>query len=255
MKKKIIVKPKKNKEIKYNRDKKSYIIPLLCGIFFSLLIIPVLVFLQSQTWYFLTSTKEQVDFSNLSGIYDTNTIKAYFSGNEIVVPPFINDTYILTKVLGDHDTKEKRLEVDLTNQRIYAIEGDAIVYDFAISSGNPWTPTPTGTFKTWIKLRYTNMKGGSKALGTYYNLPNVQYTMFFANDQIPRWKGYGIHGAYWHNNFGVPMSHGCINMRTEDAGMLYYWASPDLGEKSSISATDDNPGTTVIIYGETPAKS
>jgi lipoprotein-anchoring transpeptidase ErfK/SrfK len=39
------------------------------------------------------------------------------------------------------------------------------------------------------------------------------------------YKGYGIHGTYWHNNFGVPMSHGCVNMRTSDAGWLYYWAS------------------------------
>ena len=61
------------------------------------------------------------------------------------------------------------------------------------------------------------MKGGSKALGTFYDLANVPYVMYY-------YQGYGIHGAYWHNNFGHPMSHGCINMRPEEAGIVYSWA-------------------------------
>ena len=62
------------------------------------------------------------------------------------------------------------------------------------------------------------MAGGSKALGTYYYLPNVPCTMYF-------YKGYGLHGTYWHNNFGHPMSHGCVNMKTEEACTLFDWAS------------------------------
>ena len=50
------------------------------------------------------------------------------------------------------------------------------------------------------------------------DLPNVPYTMYF-------YKGYGIHGTYWHHNFGHPMSHGCVNMRTSDAAWLFNWAS------------------------------
>jgi len=96
-------------------------------------------------------------------------------------------------------------------------EGDTTVGSFLISSGK-WSPTPTGEWPIWIKLRYTRMKGGSKALGTYYNLPNVPYTMYYN-------QGYGIHGAYWHNNFGQPMSHGCINMKPEEAGIVFNWAS------------------------------
>jgi hypothetical protein len=96
------------------------------------------------------------------------------------------------------------------------------------------------------------MEGGSQELGTYYYLPNVPFTMFFANDEIPKWRGYGIHGTYWHNNFGHPMSHGCINMKTEEVEQLFYWALPDLRGKTSIYASEDNPGTPIVIYGEAP---
>jgi hypothetical protein len=96
------------------------------------------------------------------------------------------------------------------------------------------------------------MKGGSKELGTYYDLPNVPYTMFFYNDKVPMMAGYSTHGAYWHNNFGHPMSHGCINMKISEAALLYYWADPALGDKSSIRATADNPGTHITIYGTAP---
>jgi hypothetical protein len=96
------------------------------------------------------------------------------------------------------------------------------------------------------------MEGGSKLLGTYYNLPNVPYTMFFSNDDVLKSSGFGIHGTYWHNNFGHPMSHGCINMKTEEAEQLYEWATPKLNGEQSITATPDNPGTRVIIYGQTP---
>jgi hypothetical protein len=97
------------------------------------------------------------------------------------------------------------------------------------------------------------MEGGSKALHTYYYLPKVPYTMFFYNDVVARKRGYGIHGAYWHNNFGHPMSHGCINMKPEEAGVLFEWAAPEIPQgKRSITVSADNPGTTIIIYGTAP---
>jgi len=145
----------------------------------------------------------------------------------------------------------KRIEIDLTNQRLYAYEGNRMVYNFLVSTGK-WGRTPTGRFHIWIKLRYCKMEGGSRALRTYYYLPNVPYVMYFYNRQHPKWQGYGIHGTYWHHNFGHPMSHGCINMKTEEAALLYYWAQPDLWGRRSILATNDNPGTEIIIYGQAP---
>jgi lipoprotein-anchoring transpeptidase ErfK/SrfK len=63
-----------------------------------------------------------------------------------------------------------------------------------------------------VKYRYADMSGPG------YYLPNVPYVMYF-------YRGYGIHGTYWHNNFGTPMSHGCVNFPTDDAGWLFDFAS------------------------------
>jgi lipoprotein-anchoring transpeptidase ErfK/SrfK len=104
------------------------------------------------------------------------------------------------------------IDVDLSQQRVYAYEGDVVVNSFIVSTGTSRTPTVTGKFKIWIKLRSTTMSGPG------YHLTNVPYTMYF-------YKGYGLHGTYWHNNFGTPMSHGCVNLRTDDAAWLYNWAS------------------------------
>lgn len=104
------------------------------------------------------------------------------------------------------------IDVDLTNQHVYAYEGDVVVNSFIVSTGTWRTPTVTGQYKVYVKYRSAKMSGPG------YYLPNVPYIMYF-------YKGYGLHGTYWHNNFGTPMSHGCVNLRTDDAAWLYEWAS------------------------------
>lgn len=188
----------------------------------------------------ILSAGDEFDYSQESAIFNNDGV-----GAKPIA--FVDEK---PQVLGD-TSGGKRIEVDLTNQRVYAYEGDRQVYNFLVSTGK-WGRTPTGTFEIWVKYRYTKMSGGSKALHTYYYLPNVPYTMFFYNNEIPKSRGYGIHGTYWHSNFGHTMSHGCINMKTEEAGPLYYWANPQLGEKKSILASAENPGTKVIIYGTPP---
>ncbi len=156
-------------------------------------------------------------------------------------------------MLGQQNTSDKRIEVDLTNQRTYAYEGTKLVYEFTVSTGL-WGWTPTGEFTIWTKVRSQLMQGGSKEKGTYYYLPNVPYVMFFYNNEIEKMRGFSFHGAYWHNNFGHPMSHGCINMRNEDAKLLYEWATPVVTNPKAWStpSTQDNQGTKVIIYGKAP---
>jgi lipoprotein-anchoring transpeptidase ErfK/SrfK len=107
---------------------------------------------------------------------------------------------------------ERWIDVDLTNQYVYAYEGDVVVNSFIVSTGTWRTPTVTGQYKIYVKYRSAKMSGPG------YYLPNVPYIMYF-------YKGYGLHGTYWHNNFGTPMSHGCVNLRTDDAAWLYEWAS------------------------------
>ena len=103
------------------------------------------------------------------------------------------------------------IDVDLTNQRVYAYEGDTIVNSFIVSTGTSRTPTVTGKFKVYIRLRSGNMRGPG------YFLPDVPYIMYFHGN-------YGLHGTYWHNNFGTPMSHGCVNLSIDDAAWLYNWS-------------------------------
>ena len=104
------------------------------------------------------------------------------------------------------------IDVDLTNQMLYAYDGDTLVKSFLVSTGVAAHPTVTGQYHIYVKYLSTLMTGDD------YYLPDVPYTMYF-------YEGYGIHGTYWHNNFGHPMSHGCINMRTSDAEWMFDWAS------------------------------
>jgi lipoprotein-anchoring transpeptidase ErfK/SrfK len=107
---------------------------------------------------------------------------------------------------------ERWIEVNLTEQRVYAWEGTTLMNSFLASTGTWAHPTVTGTFSIWNKTRIQDMSGPG------YYLPDVPYVMYF-------YKDYGIHGTYWHNNFGTPMSHGCVNLTIPDAEWLYNWAS------------------------------
>lgn len=187
--------------------------------------------------------------NDISGSYKTQN-EGVFMGQTVAVPEYIADSPNGSKVLGDATGSDKHIFIDLSNQRLYAFEGNKLVYNFLVSTGK-WNHTPTGNFKIWIKLRYTSMIGGNASIGTYYNLPNVPYTMYLYNEDHPKYEGYGIHGTYWHSNFGHPMSHGCINMKTEEAAQLYAWAHPETKGYVTYS-TDSDQGTPVTIYGTTP---
>lgn len=162
-----------------------------------------------------------------------NNVKGYFQGRQ-VIPPKIdlaldNQQY---NVLGTNVAKgDKRIYVNLKKQTLYAYQGNTQVMKTLISSGK-WGRTPAGNFNIWTKLRSTRMSGGEGQ--DAYDLPNVPYVMYFYND-------FGFHGAYWHNNFGHPMSHGCVNMRIIDAQKLFNWADGPTGDSSgtAVSICDD----------------
>ena len=104
------------------------------------------------------------------------------------------------------------IDVDLSEQRVRAYEGDELVKTFVVSTGTAAHPTLTGQYRVYIKLTSTAMAGPG------YYLPGVPYTMYY-------YRGYALHGTYWHNNFGVPMSHGCINLMTPEAEWLFNFSS------------------------------
>ncbi len=122
--------------------------------------------------------------------------------------PSINGIEIPEEVEAD----TRWIDVDLSEQTIYAYEGNTLIQSFLVSTGTSAHPTVTGQFHVYVKYRYTDMSGPG------YYLPDVPFTMYF-------YQGYGIHGTYWHNNFGTPMSHGCVNLRTDEAEWIYNWAS------------------------------
>lgn len=184
----------------------------------------------------------------LNEIADPTQLKP---GMKLIVPPPSYAELFADLPIGPDDypvypeipTSGKWISVDLDHQRTFAWEGDQLIKSFYISSGKSRTPTVTGVFRIWGKIAAQRMEGGSRAAGDYYNLPNVQWVQYFYQD-------YSFHGAYWHNNFGTPMSHGCINMTNADAKWLYDWASPTIGEgdyKWHTSGKDD-PGTLVVVY-------
>lgn len=142
----------------------------------------------------------------------------------------------VTPVRQPASATEKWIEVDLSDQTLIAWEGTKKVYDFLVSTGMAGTPTVTGEYHIYQKLVSTRMVGAG------YDLPNVPHTMYF-------YKGFALHGAYWHNNFGQPMSHGCVNLSLEDAETLFNWADPPLPANATyINTTDDNPGTLVVVH-------
>jgi len=202
--------------------------------------------------FFITAPPFQKHALNgpFTGLYDKSEESGKYRGQAVNIPKEKIST-IDSNVLGSKSDK-KRIEIDLSEQKIRAYEGDKKVYSFKVSTGK-WGRTPTGEFRIWTKLRYTLMTGGNQAWGTYYYLPNVPFVMYFHGNGAPKSKGYGIHGTYWHDNFGHPMSHGCINMKTEEAEQLFYWANPVITNKQNVVYADgENTGTKIIIYGEAP---
>ena len=130
----------------------------------------------------------------------------------------------------------KWIDIDLSEQVLRAFEDGELVLETAVSTGTKRTPTVKGEYRILSKYRAFDMVGAD------YYLPGVPYTMFFHGD-------YAIHGANWHNKFGQPMSHGCVNMRPEDAKRLFNWADPKLPKGSqSIKAKANTAGTLVVIH-------
>ena len=137
----------------------------------------------------------------------------------------------LTPISPDVPAREKRIEVSIKHQTLTAYEGDQAVLHTKISSGLPSrsvpangipTDTPEGTFHVEVKVPSRHMGDGELTSDLdAYELPGVPWVSFFHE------IGVGFHGTYWHDNFGVRMSHGCVNMRTSEAQWLYRWSQPN----------------------------
>ena len=150
--------------------------------------------------------------SPIPSLTPTPTATVTPSATPTAVPP--SPTWVPTQLPAPvlpGNGGERWIDVNLSEQLLIAYEGDVPVYWVTVSTGLPGTPTVVGQYRIYVKYESTLMSGDN------YYLPNVPYTMYF-------YRGYGIHGAYWHNNFGYPMSHGCVNVPVPDSEWLYNFA-------------------------------
>ena len=110
--------------------------------------------------------------------------------------------------------------VSLGAQRLWAYEGEEMVLTTLVSTGTAETPevaTPLGQWRILVKLPSETMEG--VANGEAYRVEDVPYVMYFTDE------GHALHGTYWHNNFGTPMSHGCVNLPIDVAEWMFRWAT------------------------------
>ena len=141
---------------------------------------------------------------------------------------------------------ERWIDVDLANQVVTAYEGPRPVFTTLASTGvgrgDEPTATPLGVHRVWVKLRTTDMTNlEDEEARHYYAMQEVPWVLFFK-------KGYGFHGAFWHDSFGHVRSHGCVNLTPIDAEHLFNWSSPRLPAGwTAALPTDYDPGTLVRV--------
>lgn len=143
-----------------------------------------------------------------------------------------SDWYVAAQFVtpvSDHDellsgtvvaSTTKRIVVDRSDQTLTAYNGSEVFIQSSISTGLELTPTPRGEFTIYKKTPSRYMQGPLPNLISkqYYDLPGVPWNLYFTEG------GAVIHGAYWHESFGKPYSHGCVNMTPAEAQKLYHWA-------------------------------
>ena len=150
-------------------------------------------------------------------IYDSE-LKKYFyvpSHDMRLVP---NDE--LTLLSPEVPEEEKLIVVEPETQMVTAFEGEKLVFSNRCSSGAKGTETPKGEFRTYHKGPSVHMTNQGDALENIYNLPGVPWCSFFTG------LGHAFHGTYWHNDYGLPRSHGCVNLPSEAAKFIYRWTLP-----------------------------
>ena len=155
------------------------------------------------------AVRHGVSISRLAAVNGLRTNSWVYTGQRLSIPGQASAS--ASSAPPAQSNSGKWIGVNLSTQTVTAYSGRTALRSFRVSTGTWRTPTVVGTFRIYVKYVATRMSGPG------YNLPNVPYTMYF-------YRGYALHGTYWHNNFGTPMSHGCVNLATPDAQWLYNWA-------------------------------
>jgi lipoprotein-anchoring transpeptidase ErfK/SrfK len=153
-----------------------------------------------------------VDMQDIITLNNITNPDLLYIGQELIIPAAGVYTPTQADAPAPPTNNGKSIVVSTERQRIYAYENGQLVRSHLVSTGLPNTPTVKGDYSIYVKYLADDMSGPD------YFLPQVPYTMYF-------YQGYGIHGTYWHNSFGRPMSHGCVNLPTSEAEWFFNWAS------------------------------
>jgi lipoprotein-anchoring transpeptidase ErfK/SrfK len=176
-------------------------------------------------------------FKIISSVTDANKAIWYqiadeYSGYDFYVNaehvrPIPRDEF--APISPDVPAEEKRVEVDLKNQMVTAYEADKSVFTARVATGASFHmtdgtvqdfSTPKGNHRVYMKLPSQHMVGGAAGDADFYDLPGICWISYFVT------RGIAFHGTYWHNDYGTPRSHGCVNMLPEDAKWIYMWTLP-----------------------------
>ncbi len=146
------------------------------------------------------------------------------------------------------DVTDKRLVVSLKDQRVYAYENNALVYSAQCATGAMFTiesggladfTTPLGKH-TVVRKRPSRHMHGREGRPDFYDLPGVPYCTYFTQE------GAAVHGAYWHNDFGHPRSHGCVNVPPHVARWVYRWTRPAAEYEDALFVVEEG-GTPIVV--------
>ena len=164
----------------------------------------------TRRWYQVTFNETLMYPDRLSSVayvaVDPTSVRQFYDVGDVILQP---DQKITT---------QKSIVVDLSQEKIYAYDGKTLFIQEPISTGLEFTPTPLGKFTIFKKTPSRYMQGPIPGLSDQeYDLPGVPWDLYFT------YQGAVIHGAYWHDHFGEPWSHGCVNLAPDQARKLYEW--------------------------------
>lgn len=161
----------------------------------------------------------KIDYSSEWLRYPERASSTYYVAAS-VVEPFTNIGTVESThtLIAQADATGKRILVDISDQTLYAYDSGKLFMQQKVSTGKDLTPTTVGNFIVYRKSPSRYMQGPTPESDQLFDLPGVPWNLYFTID------GGAIHGAYWHNSFGEPWSHGCVNLPPDKAQELYEWA-------------------------------